>query len=63
MSNGRLIVCKGIDDFFCFALWLMGMAVRYGLPFAVVPMQDFIPPMDIHIVIELALFGFGGRSD
>ena len=50
---------EGVDDFFCLSLWLMRMAKCYDLSFAVIPTQDFIPPMDIHVVIRLAFFGFG----
>ena len=59
-ADGRLIISKGINDFCILTLWLMRMTVCYGLSLTVIPMQDFVPPMDIHAVIELTLFGFGG---
>ena len=58
-TDGRLIISEGINDFCILTLWLMRMTVCYGLSLTVVPMQDFVPPMDIHAVIELTLFGFG----
>ena len=59
-TDGGLIVSKGINDFCILTLWLMRVTVCYGLSLTVIPMQNFVSSMDIHAVIELTLFGFGG---
>ena len=62
-TDRRLIISEGINDFCILTLWLMRMTVCYGLSLTVIPMQNFVSSMDIHAVIELTLFGLGGRSE